>query len=199
MRQDPDVRLCQLCGIFRTTLPDMASALLNGQATNGKRSTVKMLPGSVLLCPGPVPGLLGWDYPEQLGLSSTASGLVLGDSIRPCTNETHKWGLAPSPNCECGFWANRRPCTNSVADIIGHHMEHEVWRLWMTKLDAGLIIQLPASDSGSSAVWGSKRINPRPQCCLFLTWSGYPSNDDNDYHGSCLGFDILNRLARCLV
>ena len=31
-------------------------------------------------------GLLGWAYPEQLGLSSTACGLVLGDSIRPCTN-----------------------------------------------------------------------------------------------------------------
>ena len=55
--------------------------------TNGKRSTVKVLPGSVLLCPGPVPGLLGWVYPEQLGLSSTACGLVLGDSIHPCTNE----------------------------------------------------------------------------------------------------------------
>ena len=35
---------------------------------------------------GPVPGLLGWAYPEQLKLSSTACGLVLGDSIRPCTN-----------------------------------------------------------------------------------------------------------------
>ena len=29
---------------------------------------------------------VGWAYPEQLGLSSTACGLVLGDSIRPCTN-----------------------------------------------------------------------------------------------------------------
>ena len=67
-------------------LPDLASALLNEQITNGKRSTVKMLPGSVLLCPRPVPGLLGWAYAEQLGLSSTACGLVLGDFIRPCTN-----------------------------------------------------------------------------------------------------------------
>ena len=41
---------------------------------------------SVLLCLGPVSGLLGWAYPKQLGLSSTACGLVLGDSIRPCTN-----------------------------------------------------------------------------------------------------------------
>ena len=57
-----------------------------------------MLPGSVLLCPGPVPGLLGWAYPEQLGLSSTACELVLGDSIRSCTNVQ----VGPSPNCECG-------------------------------------------------------------------------------------------------
>ena len=50
----------------------------------------------------------------------------------------------------------------------------------MTKLDAGLITLLPASDPGSAAVWGSKRINPGPQFCLCLAWSGYPSNDDDD-------------------
>ena len=32
----------------------------------------------------------------------------------------------------------------------------------------------------SAAVWGSKRINPRPQFCLCLACSGYPSNDDDD-------------------
>ena len=79
-------RSCQLHGISWTTLPDLASVPLNGQILNGKRSTVKVLPGSMLLCPRPVPGLLGWAYPKQLGLSSTACGLVLGDSIRPCTN-----------------------------------------------------------------------------------------------------------------
>ena len=31
---------------------------------------------------------------------------------------------------------------------------------------------LPASDLGSTAAWGSKRINPRPQSCLCLTQSG---------------------------
>ena len=41
---------------------------------------------SLLLCPRPEPGLLGWAYSEQLGLSSTACGLVLGDSICSCTN-----------------------------------------------------------------------------------------------------------------
>ena len=50
----------------------------------------------------------------------------------------------------------------------------------MTKLDAGLITSLPASDPGSAAVWGSKRINPRPQFYLCLAWSGCPSNDDDD-------------------
>ena len=50
----------------------------------------------------------------------------------------------------------------------------------MTKLDVGLMTSLPASDPGSAAVWGSKRINPRPQFCLCLSWSGYPSNDDDD-------------------
>ena len=72
-----------------------ARNLLNNLATlgirafewiNHKWNTVKMLSGSVLLCPGLVPGLLGWGYPEPLGLGSTACGLVLGDSIRPCTN-----------------------------------------------------------------------------------------------------------------
>ena len=54
-------RLFQLSVIFWTTLPDLASAVVNGQITNGKwrRSTVKMLPGSVLLCPEPVQAC--WD------------------------------------------------------------------------------------------------------------------------------------------
>ena len=45
-------------------LYNLARLGMNGQITNGKRSTVKMLPGSVLLCPRPVPGLLGWAYLE---------------------------------------------------------------------------------------------------------------------------------------
>ena len=52
----------------------------------------------------------------------------------------------------------------------------------MTKFDAGLRTPLPASDSGISEVWGSKRINPWPQSCLCLTWSEYPSNEDDDYN-----------------
>ena len=64
----------------------------------------------------------------------------------------------------------------------------------MTKLDAGLITSLPASDPGSAAVWGSKRINSRPQFCLCLAWSGCPSNDDhcNTLHSTfCSPFSSL--------
>ena len=50
----------------------------------------------------------------------------------------------------------------------------------MTKPNAGLITPLPVSDSGSTAVWGSKRINSRPQSCFCLTWSGYLLNDDDN-------------------
>ena len=39
----------------------------------------------------------------------------------------------------------------------------------------GMADYLPASDPGSTAAWGSKRINLRPQSCLCLTWSGYLS------------------------
>ena len=57
-------------------------------------------------------------------------------------------------------------------------MEHEVLRFWMMKLDAGLKTPLPEFDSGSAAACSSERINPRPQSCLCLTWSGYPSNEN---------------------
>ena len=68
----------------------------------------------------------------------------------------HKWGLAPSLNCECGT-------SEQTADYV---------------LTVCPIHQ--ASDSGSAAVWGSKRINPWLQSCLCLTCSGYPSNNNDE-------------------
>ena len=52
---------------------------------------------------------------------------------------------------------------------------------------------LPASDPGSAAVWGSKRIYPRPQFCLCLAWSGCPSNDEDDDDDEYV-LDLRNRL-----
>ena len=92
----------------------------------------------------------------------------------------HKWGLAPSPNCECG--ASEQTADHVLTARPIYRAPHGARGLtfWMTKLDAGLITPPPASDSGSPAVWGSKRINPRPQSCLCLTWSRCPSNDDDN-------------------
>ena len=42
----------------------------------------------------------------------------------------------------------------------------------MTKLNAGLMTSLTASDPESTAAWGSKRIDPPPKSCLCLTWRG---------------------------
>ena len=64
----------------------------------------------------------------------------------------------------------------------------------MTKLDAGLMTSLPASDSGSAAFCGSKRINPQPQSCLCLTCSGYLSNDDDDDELIFISFNSLFHL-----
>ena len=93
----------------------------------------------------------------------------------------HKWGLAPSPNCECV--ASEQTADHVLTTCSIHRAPHGTRGLtfWMTKFEAGLITPLPASDSGSAAVWGSKRINPRPQSCLCLTWSGCPLNDDDDH------------------
>ena len=56
----------------------------------------------------------------------------------------------------------------------------------MTKLDAGLITPLPASDPGSTAAWGSKRINPRPQSCL--EWMPLQTTTTICYSDACLLF-----------
>ena len=92
----------------------------------------------------------------------------------------HKWDLAPSPNCECG--ASEQTADHVLTACSIHRAPHGARGLTVLddELDAGLITPLPASDPGSAAAWGSKRINPRPQSCLCLTWSGYLSNDDDD-------------------
>ena len=126
--------------------------------------------------------------PVGMGLSRAAWVKLnrLRTSVVRFHSSMYKWGLSPSPNCECGASEQTADHVLTACPIghhigrIGHHMEHEVWRFWLTKLDAGLITPLPASDSGSAAVWGSKRINPRPQSCLCFTWSGYPLHDDDD-------------------
>ena len=120
--------------------------------------------------------------PVEMGLPRAA--LVKLNRLRTGVgrfhSSMHKWGLAPSPNCECG--ASEQTADYILIACPIHRAPHgaRVLTVLDDELDAGLITPLSASDSGNAAVWGSKRINPRPQSCLCLTWSGYPSNDDDD-------------------
>ena len=65
----------------------------------------------------------------------------------------NKRGLAPSPNCECGAFEQTADHVLTACPI--HRAPHGArgLRFWMTKLDAGLITPLPASDSGSAPAW----------------------------------------------
>ena len=116
--------LCQLRVIFWTTLPDLASAVVNGQITNGKRrrSTVKMLPGSVLLCPRPVLSQGGMGLPRAAWVKLNR----LRTGVGQFHSSMHKWGFAPSPHCECGASEETADHVLKVCLYIGHHMKHEV-------------------------------------------------------------------------
>ena len=119
----------------------------------------------------------------------------------------HKWGLVPSPNCECG--ASEQTADHVLTACPIHRAPHGARGL--TVLDnefeflndilnrvSCLMTSLPASDLGSAAVWDSKRINPRPQSSLCLAWSGCPSNDDDDDDDDDLKQKYLNLIISIL-
>ena len=92
----------------------------------------------------------------------------------------HKWSLASSPNCECG--ASEQIADHVLTACPIHRALHgargltvldDETRCWLTALPASDSGSTAASDSVSTAAWGSKWINPRPQSCLCLTWIGY--------------------------
>ena len=92
----------------------------------------------------------------------------------------HKWSFAPSPNCECG--ASEQTADDVITACPIHRALHgargltvldDETRCWLNDITSSIGFR-----KCSSLV--SKRINPRPQSCLSLIWSGYPSNDDNN-------------------
>ena len=85
----------------------------------------------------------------------------------------HKWGLASLPNCECG--ASEQTADHVLIACPIHRAPHEAQGLAVSddEIRCWLNNVIAASDLGSTAAWGSKRINFRPQSCLCLTWSGY--------------------------
>ena len=100
-----------------------------------------MLPSSMILCPGLVPGLLGWAYPKQLGLSSTA----LRTGVGRFYSFMHKWGLAPLPNCECG--ASEQTADHVLTAFIIHWAPHgargltvldDETRCWLINITANI-------------------------------------------------------------
>ena len=114
-----------------------------------------------------------WTGTRPVGMGLPQAAWVKFNRLRAGVGQfhlsMHKWGLAPSLNCECG--ASEQTADHILTACPIHRAPHGARGLmvWMMKLDAGLITPLPASDSGSSTVWGSKRINPWPQFCLCLT------------------------------
>ena len=101
---------------------------------------------------------------------------ILGKAQSPLTgvgryhSSMYKWGLAPSPNCECGATEQTADHVYLHVSYIMYQEEHEVCKFWMIQLDVGLTPPLPASNLGSASAWDGKRIDPRPD--LDLRWPG---------------------------
>ena len=74
----------------------------------------------------------------------------------------YKWGLAPSPNCECG--TTEQTAHHVIFLCLIHHVPRGTRGLQALEgaINVGLISPLPVSDLGSAAAWGGERINPRP-------------------------------------
>ena len=112
-------------------------------------------------------------------LSSTVKLNRLRTGVWRFHSSMHKWGFAPSPNCGCG--ASEQTANHVQTACSIHRAPYGARGLTVLDYETRcfLITSLPASDSGSAAAWGNKRINPRPQSCLCLTRSGYPLNNDD--------------------
>ena len=72
-----------------------------------------------------------WTGARPIGMGLPQAAWVklncLRTGVRRFHLSMHKWGLAPSPNCECG--ASEQTADHvltACALYIGHHMEHEV-------------------------------------------------------------------------
>ena len=72
--------------------------LLNGQITNGKQSTVKLLPGSHVFVPETGARPVGMGLPQVAWVKLNC----LWTGVGRFHSSMHKWGLAPSLNCKCG-------------------------------------------------------------------------------------------------
>ena len=83
---------------------------------------------------------VGWAYPEQLGLSSTACGLVWGIPFVHVQMGSRSF----TELRVCRLWANRRPCSNNVPYTSGTTwntrsdvLDDETWS-WLNNTTASI-------------------------------------------------------------
>ena len=110
--------LCQLLGIFWTTLPDFASALLNGQRQMEKRSIGKnasRLRGFVPST-GARPVGMGLPRAAWVNLNSLRTGVGRFHAFM------HNWSFAPLPNCKCG--ASEQAADHALTACPIHRAPH---------------------------------------------------------------------------
>ena len=122
---------------------------------------------------------------RPLGMSLPRTSWVRFNRLRTGVGRFHssmyKWGLAPSPNCECG--ATEQTADNIISSCLIHHVPRGTCRFWMTQLDVGLTPPVPASNLGSAVARGGKRIDLRPWpdlCWPGLSLGARPNDDDDD-------------------
>ena len=91
-----------------------------------------MLPGSMFLCPGPVPCLLGWALPQAAWVKLNRLQTGIGRF-----HSNYKWDLAPSLNCECG--ASEQTADHVLTACPIHRAPHGARGLTVLddELDAG--------------------------------------------------------------
>ena len=108
-------------------------------------------------------------------LTVAGSSITQHPSVGQFHSSVYKWDLASSRNCKCS--TSEQAANNILIACPIHWAPHGAQGLTVfnDELNAGLTTSLPASNLGSTAAWGGKRINPWPQSCLCLTWSGCPS------------------------
>ena len=99
--------------------------------------------------------------PVGMSLPGTARVKLnrLRTGVKRFHSSMHKWDSAPSPNCECS--ASEQTADHVLITCPIHRAPYEARGL--TVLDAEtrcLTLSLPASDPGSTAVWGSKKDKP---------------------------------------
>ena len=95
--QDLDARLYQLRGISKTTLSNLASALLSGRIIDGTWSTTRIHSS---------PYFHASTSARPVGMSLPRTAWVKLNRLRTGVgrfhSSMHKWGIAPSSNCQWG-------------------------------------------------------------------------------------------------